>query len=65
MPKMKTRRGAAKRFKLTSSGEVSRGKAYKRHLLTSKSRKRKRQLRQGTLVSSEDAGRIRRQLAKG
>jgi large subunit ribosomal protein L35 len=65
MPKIKTRRGTAKRFKLTAGGLVSRGKANKRHLLTGKSRKRKRHLRQGALVSTVDTGRIRRQLAKG
>src|SRR6266404_1346282 len=42
MPKMKTKRGAAKRFKVTGSGRVKRSGAYKRHLLTNKSRKRKR-----------------------
>ena len=65
MPKIKTRRGAAKRFKLTAGGEVRRGKANKRHLLTSKTRKRKRRLRQGTLVSAADGARIRKQLVQG
>jgi len=65
MPKIKTRKGAVKRFKLTAGGQVRRGKAYKNHLLTSKSRKRKRRLRQSSLVASADGERIRRQLVKG
>ena len=65
MPKIKTRRGAAKRFKVTASGQLSRGKANKSHLLTGKSRKRKRRLRQGTLVAPSDSARVRRQLVKG
>ena len=63
MPKQKSRRGAAKRFKLTASGKIKRGKAYHRHILTKKSRKRKRNLRQGTMVSESDAGRVRKMLA--
>ena len=65
MPKMKTRRGAAKRFKLTASGRVKRGKAYTSHILTKKSTKRKRNLRKGTLVSTADEGRVRRMLSVG
>ncbi|MBD3162956.1 MAG: 50S ribosomal protein L35 [Candidatus Eisenbacteria bacterium] len=65
MPKIKTRRGAAKRFKLTGSGSIRRGKSHKRHLLTHKTRKRKRHLRQVTLVDSVDNGRVRRQLVRG
>lgn len=52
MPKMKTHRGAAKRFKKTGSGKLKRAKAYKGHLLTSKSPKTKRNLRKASLVSS-------------
>lgn len=52
MPKMKTCRGAAKRFRKTGSGKLKRSKAYARHLLTSKSPKTKRNLRKATLVSS-------------
>jgi len=59
MPKMKTNRGAAKRFKLTATGKVKRGKAYHRHILTKKSRKRKRNLRQSTVVSDGDAKRVK------
>ncbi len=52
MPKMKTRRGAAKRFKLTSSGKIKRNKANKSHILTKKSPKRKRHLRKGSILTS-------------
>jgi len=51
MPKMKTKRGAAKRFKVNGNGKVKRARAYRRHILTSKTRKRKRQLRKGVMVS--------------
>lgn len=50
MPKIKTHRGAAKRFSLTKSGRVKRAKAFKRHLLNAKSTKRTRNLRKGTYV---------------
>ncbi|MEW5746546.1 MAG: 50S ribosomal protein L35 [Nitrospirota bacterium] len=50
MPKLKTHRGAAKRFKVTGSGKIKRNKAYKSHLLTGKASKRTRNLRKGTLV---------------
>ena len=52
MPKMKTHRGAAKRFKLTGTGRLKRAKAYKSHILTKKSPKRKRNLRKSALVST-------------
>jgi large subunit ribosomal protein L35 len=52
MPKMKTKRGAAKRFKLTGSGKIKRNKAFSSHILTKKSTKRKRGLRQSDLVDS-------------
>jgi large subunit ribosomal protein L35 len=52
MPKMKTKRGAAKRFKVTGSGRVKRARGYRRHILTTKTRKKKRQLRKGVLVSA-------------
>ena len=48
--KMKTHKGAAKRFKMTASGKVKRMKAYKSHILTKKTSKRKRRLRQDTMV---------------
>lgn len=59
MPKMKTRRAAAKRFSFTKNGKIKRAKAYKSHLLNGKSRKRKRNLRQGTFVDSTVAGNVR------
>lgn len=54
MPKMKTHRGAAKRFGKTGSGKVKRHKAYASHLLSSKSPKQKRRLRTGTTMSKAD-----------
>ena len=62
MPKMKTHRGAAKRFKRTGSGKLTRRRAYGSHLLGHKSSKRKRRLRAGTLVSDADQRRINRLL---
>ncbi len=58
MPKMKSHRGAAKRFKKTGTGKVSRMKSGKSHILTKKNRKRKRRLRKDALVSSADAKRV-------
>lgn len=63
MSKRKTHKGAAKRFKLTATGKVKRHKAYKSHILTKKTRKRKRKLRQGTLVSVAETKRIRSMIA--
>jgi large subunit ribosomal protein L35 len=60
VPKIKTHRGAAKRFKLSGSGKIVRSKANKNHILTKKSAKRKRALRQDALVSTVDAPRIRK-----
>jgi large subunit ribosomal protein L35 len=65
MPKMKTHRGAAKRFKSTSSGKFKRGKAYKSHILTKKSTKRKRKLDTPTLVSDSDQKRVAAMLPYG
>jgi large subunit ribosomal protein L35 len=62
MPKLKTKRGAAKRFKGTASGKILRWKGWKSHLLEWKPPKRKRQLRRATEVSKADAKRIRRLL---
>lgn len=59
MPKMKTHRGAAKRFKVTGSGKIKRGKAYKSHILTKKSTKRKRNLRQTGYISKANAPAIK------
>jgi large subunit ribosomal protein L35 len=64
MPKMKTNRGAAKRFKLTGTGKIMRVKAYKSHILTKKSAKRKRRLGEEIEVSKADYPRVRRQLGK-
>ncbi len=50
MPKLKTHRGAKKRFKVTASGKIKRSKAFGRHILTKKSAKRKRNLKKSTLV---------------
>ena len=60
MPKMKTHRVAAKRFKKTGSGKIKRSKAYASHLLGSKTPKRKRNLRKAGLVSQEETKRISR-----
>jgi large subunit ribosomal protein L35 len=54
MPKMKSNRGASKRLKKTASGKFKRHKAYKSHILTSKSTKKKRNLRKANLVSKAD-----------
>jgi large subunit ribosomal protein L35 len=62
MPKMKTNRSAAKRFKKTASGRLKRGKQNRRHILTKKSPKRKRQLRRAALVSKADEKRMKRLL---
>lgn len=65
MPKMKTNRAAAKRFRYTGTGKLRRAKAYKSHILTKKSPKRKRNLRQMGIVDAADEGRIRRMLPYG
>lgn len=62
MPKLKTHRGARKRFKITGSKKISRKKAYKSHILTKKTAKRKRDLRQGDLVSPADRRRVKNML---
>jgi large subunit ribosomal protein L35 len=62
MPKLKTHRGAAKRFKRTASGQFKRSSAFKRHILTSKTTKRKRALRGTTLVSEQDQASLERML---
>lgn len=60
MPKIKTNRGAAKRFKKTSSGKVRRRKAFASHILTKKSTKRKRNLRASTLVNKANSKAIKK-----
>lgn len=59
MPKMKTKRGAAKRFKIRAGGTVKRGQAFKRHILTKKTTKNKRQLRGTVNVHPSDVASIR------
>ncbi|MCK4261944.1 50S ribosomal protein L35 [bacterium] len=60
MPKLKTKRGAAKRFRLTKSGRIKRKKAYAGHILTKKSSKRKRGLRQASVIGGADRKAIKR-----
>ncbi len=62
MPKLKSHRGAAKRFKKTGTGKIVRRHAFARHILTSKSRKRKRKLTQGAVADPADAKKIERML---
>lgn len=62
MPKMKTHRGSAKRFKKTGSGKLKRSHAYTSHLFANKSQKQKRKLRKASVVSKGDFKRIRHML---
>ena len=62
MPKLKTHRGAAKRFKKTGTGKIMRAKAFKRHILTSKTRSRKRKLRGTVVAAPADQAKLRRML---
>ncbi len=62
MPKMKTNRGAAKRFRTTGSGRIRRNKAFSSHILTKKSTKRKRNLRKSALIAEVDVKAVRRML---
>ena len=62
MPKMKTHRGAAKRFKVTSTGKIRRRKAYVNHILEKKTSKRKRRLNAPDVVDKSDEKRVRRML---
>ncbi len=62
MPKLKTHRGAAKRFKKTGTGKFKRSMAFKRHLLSSKTTKQKRHLSGMVVVSDHDAAKVRRML---
>ncbi|MCZ7604216.1 MAG: 50S ribosomal protein L35 [Melioribacteraceae bacterium] len=59
MPKMKSNRGASKTFKKTGSGKIKRNKAFKAHILTKKTTKRKRNLRKATLVAASDSKRVK------
>lgn len=60
MPKLKTNRGAAKRFSLTGTGKVKRSKAYAGHMLTSKTKKRKRNLRKSAVLDHADERGVKR-----
>jgi large subunit ribosomal protein L35 len=62
MPKLKTHKGAAKRFKKTGTGKIKRGHAFKRHILTSKGTKRKRQLDTDTMVDKADLHKVKRMI---
>ncbi len=62
MPKLKTHRGAAKRFRKTGSGKIVRGHAFARHILTTKTTKRKRKLDQDTIISAADQRRVARMI---
>jgi len=65
MPKLKTHKGAAKRFRLTASGKIKRGHSHARHILTKKTNKRKRFLDIDALVSDGDQKRVERMLPYG
>ncbi len=65
MPKLKTHKGAAKRVRLTATGKIKRGHSHARHMLTSKTTKRKRNLDLDTLVSDSDQARVERMLPYG
>ena len=62
MPKIKTNKSAAKRFKKTATGKIKRRKAFARHILTKKTTKRKRNLRQSSLVHKSDEGHVKRMI---
>ena len=62
MPKLKTHKGAAKRFKKTASGKVKRGHSHLRHILTSKPHKRKKKLVQAVMVSDADVRKVKRMI---
>jgi len=65
MPKMKTKKAVTKRFKITKSGKVKRARSCKSHILTKKSRKRKRNLRRGSIVKGEAAKMLKRLMPYG
>ena len=62
MPKLKTHKGASKRFKKTGTGKIRRSKAFARHILTSKSRSRKRQLHQSVIADKADTPKLKEML---
>jgi large subunit ribosomal protein L35 len=65
MPKMKTHKGTAKRFRVTGTGKIVRGKAFKSHILEKKSPKRKRNFRQETVIDKADVNVIKKGLGIG
>ena len=65
MPKMKSHKGTTKRFRVTGTGKIVRGKAFKSHILEKKSPKRKRNFRQETIVSAADVRVIKKGLGIG
>ena len=65
MPKMKTHKGTAKRFRTTGSGKIMRAKAYKSHILTKKSQKRKRNFRKETELTAADTKVVKKNLGIG
>jgi large subunit ribosomal protein L35 len=65
MPKMKTKKSAAKRFKIRASGSIKRGQAFKRHILTKKTTKSKRHLRGPVTLHAADDKSVRRMLPNG
>jgi large subunit ribosomal protein L35 len=65
MPKMKTNSSAKKRFKLTGTGKIARKSAFKRHILTKKTTKQKRNLTNTALVADSDMGNVKRMLCLG
>ena len=62
MPKLKTHKGAAKRFKKTGTGKIKRGHAFARHILTSKPHKRKRHLDKDVILSKADEAKVKRMI---
>jgi large subunit ribosomal protein L35 len=64
MPKMKSNRGAAKRFRVTASGKIKKHSSHHSHILTKKSTKRKRGLRKESLVSDADVARVKKMILK-
>lgn len=64
MPKMKTNSGAKKRFTTTATGKIKRKHAYKSHILTKKSKKRKKRLTKVSMMNNSDARRMRQLIAK-
>jgi len=65
MPKLKTHKGAAKRFRISSTGKVKRGHSHARHILTKKDTKRKRKLDKDVILSPHDAELVRKMLPYG